>query len=229
MGTVVTEPVILTMKVTALSLMLQLLLGLPLGLLISGKKTFFRTLLDFIITLPMIFPPIALGFFLLIILGRNGIIGGFLAHVFDLKIIFTFWGILTATFLVGLPFMVKSVQASREQFDNSLVEAAATLGKNKWCILIQIILPAISNGIITGLLLSCGRSLGEVGISLMLGGNIIGRTETLSLAIYNAVFEGNFHKAMELSLMLSAIAIVVLIGLNWTKKEKKSRYKKQHE
>jgi len=190
--------------------------GLPLGLLLSGKKNVFTNILDIAITLPMIFPPMAMGFFLLVVLGKNGIVGKFMMTVFQQKIIFTFWAVLIAVFTVGLPFMVKSVQSARQQMDKSIVEAASTLGKSRLAILFRLILPNIKGGIVTGMLLSFGRSLGEVGISLMLGGNIIGRTETLSLAIYNAVFEGDFETAAKLSFILSVIAVIVLVGLNLT-------------
>lgn len=210
----------LTLRLTLLALALQLLAGLPLGLYLAGRKSPMKSIVEIITTLPMIFPPMALGFFLLLVLGKNGFIGHFIIKVFAFKIIFTSWGVLVAVFVVGLPFMVKSVQAARQQMDSSLIEAAATLGKTGTQTLLKVILPNIQNGIITGLLLSFGRSVGEVGISLMLGGNIIGRTETLSLAIYNAVFEGEFLRAAIFSIILSVIAIVVLLVLNMVNKNR---------
>jgi molybdate transport system permease protein len=212
----------LTLKVTLPALALQLITGLPLGLYLAGKKSLAKDILEIITTLPMIFPPMALGFFLLLLLGKNGVIGGFLMKLLDLKIIFTSLGVLTAVYVVGLPFMVKSVQAARQQMDGSLNEAAATLGKTRTETLLRVTLPNIKHGIMAGLLLAFGRSIGEVGISLMLGGNIIGRTETLSLAIYNAVFEGEFTKAAIFSAVLSLIAILMLLFLNMVNKTKAS-------
>ncbi|HOP62444.1 MAG TPA: molybdate ABC transporter permease subunit [Spirochaetota bacterium] len=203
----------LTLKVTVLSLLLQLLTGVPLGLYLAGEKNPVKNVVEIITALPMIFPPLALGFFLLLLFGKNGIIGHFLLDLFGFKIIFTFWGVLAAVYMVGLPFMVKSVQAAREQMDNSLVEAAATLGKTRFETMLKVVLPDIRNGIMAGLLLAFGRSIGEVGISLMLGGNIIGRTETLSLAIYNSVFEGEFIRAAVFSIMLSVITVIMLLVL----------------
>jgi len=206
--------VYLTLKASLLALALQLLVGLPLGLFLAGKKNMSRLICEIIFTLPMIFPPMALGFFLLLMLGKNSLIGQFLYNSFQLKIIFSFWGVLIATFIVGLPFMIKSVQAARRQMNQSLVEAAQTLGKSNFQILYRVILPNIKSGVMAGLLLAYGRSIGEVGITLMLGGNIIGRTETLSLAIYNAVFEGDIQRAAIFSALLSLIAIVILIISN---------------
>ncbi|MDD3080403.1 MAG: molybdate ABC transporter permease subunit [Paludibacter sp.] len=211
---ITSQPFLLTLEVSVISLILQFIIGVPLGIYITGKNSIFRRIVEIIVTLPMIFPPMALGFFLILILGKNGLIGGFLYNTFDFKIIFTFWGVLTAVFIVGLPFMVKSVQSSRKQLDTAMVEAARTLGKSKFAIMRKVILPNIRGGITTGMLLAFGRSLGEVGISLMLGGNIIGRTETLSLAIYNSVYEGDFAKAAELSILLSVLAIIVIVISN---------------
>lgn len=218
-----THPAIgLTLKVTLLALILQLLTGLPLGLYVAGKKNPIKSIVEIVATLPMIFPPMALGFFLLLVLGKNGIIGSFLMKILAFKMIFTSWGVLAAVYVVGLPFMVKSVQASRQQMDNSLIEAAATLGKSRAETLFRVILPNIRNGIVAGLLLAFGRSIGEVGISLMLGGNIIGRTETLSLAIYNAVFDGEFMRAATFSIILSVIAIAMLLVLNMVNRNRTS-------
>jgi len=215
-----THPAIgLTLKASLFALCMQLLIGLPIGLFLAGKKSVMKNILEIIVTLPMIFPPMALGFFLLLIFGKNGFIGSYLYNIFHFKVIFSFWGVLLATFIVGLPFMVKSVQAARQQMDDSLVEVAATLGKTRFITLMKVILPNIRNGLISGVLLSFGRSIGEVGITLMLGGNIIGRTETLSLAIYNAVYDGEFQRAAIFSIIISVIAIVVLISLNLINKK----------
>jgi molybdate transport system permease protein len=211
---ITSQPFLLTLEVSVISLILQFIIGVPLGIYIAGKSTVFRRITEIIVTLPMIFPPMALGFFLILILGKNGLIGGFLFNTFNFKIIFTFWGVLVAVFIVGLPFMVKSVQTARQQLDQNIVEAAQTLGKSNLVILHRVILPNITGGITTGLLLAFGRSVGEVGISLMLGGNIIGRTETLSLAIYNSVYEGDFARAAELSVLLSVMAIIVIVISN---------------
>ena len=213
------QPFWLTLKVSAISLVLQFVVGLPLGLYLAKNKTIVAKLTEIGVTLLMIFPPMALGFFLILVFGKNGVIGEFLFSLFDFKIIFSFWGVLIAVFVVGLPFMVKSVQLARRQLSPSIVEAAQTLGKGRFSILTRVILPNMKTGIVTGLLLAFGRSLGEVGIRLMLGGNIIGSTETLSLAIYNAVFEGNFTLATKLSVLLSVLALSVIVLLNITSRQ----------
>jgi len=212
----------LTLKVTLSALLLQLLTGIPLGLYVAGRRSPWRRFVEILTTLPMIFPPMALGFLLLTLLGRNGVIGGLLWRALELKIIFTAWGLLIAVYIIGLPFMVKSVQAARQQLDPSLIEAAATLGKSRCETLLRVVLPNIKGGIAAGLLLAFGRSIGEVGISLMLGGNIIGRTETLSLSIYNAVTDGEFQRAAIFSVILSVITILMLLVLAFMNRRKAS-------
>lgn len=203
--------IMLTLKITFSALLLQIISGIPLGIYLSGNKNTFKKTIEVMVSLPMVFPPMALGFFLILVLGKNGFIGGHLWELFNLKIVFSFWGLLSAAYIVGLPYMVKSVQSAKKQMQPSLTEAAQTLGKSKLSIFFNVIIPNIRPGILSGLLLAIGRSMGEIGISLMLGGNITGRTETLSLAIYNAVFEGDFMKATALSIILSVIAIFILL------------------
>jgi len=208
------EQLQLTAEIAAFSVIMQLLAGIPAGLFLSGPRTFFVKFFDILVTLPIMFPPMGIGFLLLVLFGKYGIIGGILYRSLHVRIIFSFGGLLVAAFTAGFPFMVKSIQASIRQTGPSLAEAAATLGKSRLVALLTVTLPSARNGILTGILLSTGRATGEVGISLMLGGNIIGRTETLSLAIFNAVSEGDYHTAAMLALLLSSISLVLMVLLN---------------
>lgn len=199
-------PILLSLDTAAVTLILHLMAGVLAGFFLTGRKTFLRTLADTAITLPLIFPPIATGFLLLLLLGRNGIIGRPLQSA-GIETIFSTTGVYTASFIAGLPLVVKSVQSAIETMDRSLLEASWTLGKSRTQTYIRVVLPHIRYALLTGLILSLGRSFGEVGITLMLGGNISGKTETMSLAIYNAVFEGSFEKAALLSLILAIISL----------------------
>ena len=208
----VAVPLILTLKTAAITLMLHLVAGVISGYFLTGEKNFFGFIADSIITLPLVFPPIATGFLLLLLLGRNGIIGQPL-FIVGTEIIFSQSGVFIASFIAGLPLVVKSVQAAIAAMNQSLSEAAWTLGKSRVQTYLFVVLPAIRHALLTGLILSLGRSLGEVGITLMLGGNIIGKTETLSLAVYNAVFEGNFEKAALLSIILGIMSLAMFYAL----------------
>jgi len=220
----VTEPLLLSMQTISVSALLFLAFGIPLAYLLAQQSLKLRWLLDTIVTMPLIFPPIAVGFFLLLLLGRDGWIGSFLQPL-DISIVFSFWGLVIAGFVAGLPLMVKPLQSAIQSFPKRTQEAAYLSGKSKLTTFIFIVLPAIKNSLFISLLIATARALGEVGITLMLGGNIIGKTDTISLAIYNAVFDGEHHLAFILSGILVAISLLFFISLHLLqRKEKKLRY-----
>jgi molybdate transport system permease protein len=205
-------PLIFTAKVTAVTTLLQLVLGVWLGRYLSLKSSPLRSAVDLAITLPLVFPPIALGFLLLLILGKGGPVGYFLSQYLGIRIIFSVWGVILASLIAGLPLIVKPVQSAIQETAYSLMEASYTLGKSEWQTFFHVVLPSIKKSIISGLSLAFGRSLGEVGLTLMLGGNIVGKTNTLSLEIYNAAFSGEFDRAIVLSTVLGVISAVVFIA-----------------
>ena len=199
----------LTAEIAMLTLMLHLIAGLALGAALARQGWRGRGLLDALVTLPLVFPPIATGFVLLMLLGRRGAIGGWLDQQFALELVFSFWGVLIAAFISGLPLVVKPVQAALESSSARLAEAARTLGKNELEIFFRVLLPSVRKALAAGLVLGLGRSLGEVGITLMLGGNIAGRTSTVSLEIYNSVTGGEFERAAVLSLLLAVVTLLM--------------------
>jgi molybdate transport system permease protein len=170
-------------------------------------------LLDALVTLPLVFPPLAMGFFLLLVLGRSSPLGAWLEETTGLAFIFTVEGVLLASVIAGLPLVVKPIEAAIAGVSRSLGEASRTLGRNEWDTFIHVILPNIRGAIVAGLVLGTARSLGEVGITLMLGGNIVGKTNTMSLEIYNAVFNGEYPRAVVLSSILGVTSIVVFLML----------------
>ncbi|PUE65771.1 molybdate ABC transporter permease subunit [Arcobacter caeni] len=215
----ISTPFLLSLKTISVSAILFIFIGIPIAYLLAKKNLKFKWLLNTIVTLPLIFPPIAVGFFLLLILGRNGFIGKFF-YEFDISLIFSFSGIVIAAFIAGLPLMVKPLQASIELFPSAIKEASYISGKSEIKTFIFVVLPNIKNTLIVALLISTARALGEVGITLMLGGNIIGKTDTISLAIYNAVFDGDYNLAMILSGILVFISVLFFIALNFFEKRK---------
>lgn len=207
------ESIFLTLKVISIVSILHLIFGTLLGLYLSFSKGILKDIVESIVTLPLIFPPIAIGFFLILIFGRDGFIGEILIEHFNFEIIFSFTALIIASFIAGLPLIVKPTQSAIETTPKDIVEASYTLGKSKFETLIKVTIPMIKINILAGLTLSIGRSLGEVGITLMLGGNIIGRTDTISLAIYNAVLDGEFDCAIKLSLILGLISMTLFFIL----------------
>jgi molybdate transport system permease protein len=205
------SPIILSAKVAASTLPLFLIFGVGIGYIVGRRRTPAAIALDFIVTLPLVFPPIATGFLLLLLLGRAGPLGEPLRAAFGLEIIFSFWGVMLAAFIAGLPLMVKAVQASIRADTLRLMEISAVLGKSPLETFLRITLPSIRKSIATGLFMAQARALGEVGVTLMLGGNIVGRTNTISLEIYNSVFTGEFRNAAILAAILGVTSISILL------------------
>lgn len=203
----------------SVTLILFLVVGVPLSYLLSMKTLRSKWLIDAVVTLPLIFPPIAVGFFLLLLLGKQSIIGSYLAQ-WDISFIFSFYGLVLAAFIAGLPLMVKPLQSAIELFPQEIKEASYISGKSGVVTLLYIILPTIKKSLIAALIIATARGFGEVGITLMLGGNIIGKTDTISLAIYNAVFDGAHHLALVLSGILVVISLLFFIALHFLQKEK---------
>jgi len=199
----------LTVKVALLTLVLHAIAGLLLGYALSVPRWPGRALLDVAITLPLVFPPIALGFVLLLLLGREGPLGAWLLRCCDMSLVFSVSGVVFAAFVAGLPLVVKPVQTAMESLSERLGEVARTLGKREWEIVLFVLIPNVKRALATGLVLGFGRSMGEVGITLMLGGNIAGRTNTVSLEIYNAVFAGEYSRGIVLTVLLGLASLAV--------------------
>jgi len=202
-------PLMLTAKVLAVSGAMLLVIGVLLAYYLAYSRSRLRPVVDFLVTLPLVFPPIATGFALLLVLGRDGPVG----RLTGMELVFSFPGVALASFVAGLPLMVKPVEAALKGNNSKLAEAAYVLGKSEWQAFVLVLLPCIRRSVISGWLLALGRSLGEVGITLMLGGNIIGKTNTLSLEIYNAVFSGEFDRAVVLSCVIGVLSMGIFLSL----------------
>lgn len=213
LGQCATSSYVLTLKVMLWSTALQLVFGIGLAWLLARRNFIGKGVVDALTMLPLIFPPIVLGYVLLMALGRNGWLSNFLPEWMRLDIIFALPGLIIAAFIAGLPLMIKPTQTAFMAVPQRMREASATLGETPWQTFWRVEWPLARRGVLTGLILSGGRALGEVGISLMLGGNISGRTETLSLAIYNHVLDGEFYCANHLSFVLAGMTMVIFFIL----------------
>jgi molybdate transport system permease protein len=207
-------PMVLTLKVMVVAVPVFFLVGAPLGYLLGRGRGRLMAVLDFLISLPLVLPPMAVGFLLLLLLGRRGPLGAPLGQWFDLEVIFSFPGLVLATITAGIPLMVRPVQAAVRGELTRLVELSAVLGKGTLVTFVRVVLPYCSRSVAAGLFLATGRALGEVGVSLLLGGDIVGRTNTISLEIYNSVFTGDFLRAG----VLSGLLAVVSLALTWALK-----------
>ncbi len=207
-------PVYLSLKIAFYATLITAMIGIPLGWLLAKGRFFGSGFLSTIVMLPMVLPPTVLGYYLLILIGRQSMIGRWLQDTFQVNLVFTWQGAVLAAAIVSLPLMVRTVQASIETVDKNTEDVARTLGKTELDIFFRITLPLAWQGIMAGLVLAFARAMGEFGATLMVAGNIPGKTQTLSIAIYDAVQGGNYEQANFLVVLISGITIVSLLFIN---------------
>jgi molybdate transport system permease protein len=205
-------PLALSLKVAAWSTAINLVLGVAVGLLLARRRFIGREFIDAVLTLPMVLPPTVLGYYLLVLIGKRGPIGAWLYDSFGINLIFTWQGAVIAATLVAFPLVLKAARAAFEGVDPQLEKAARVLGLNEWSVFFRVTLPMAWRGILAGVLLAFARSLGEFGATLMVAGSIPGRTQTLSVAVYEAVQAGQDSVANVLVLITSITCIVVLLS-----------------
>ncbi len=203
------EPLLLSLRVTAVAAVIILVAGLPLALLLARVHFRGRTLVEALVNLPLVLPPTVTGYYLLLVLGR----GGPLVELLDMHLLFTWLAAAIASAVVGLPLMVGSARAAIAAVDPTLEDAARTLGSSELEVLWRVTLPLARRGILAGLALSAARALGEFGATLMAAGNIPGRTQTLPLAIYDAVQNRQFGRANGMVLLMTVLAFLSLWAL----------------
>jgi len=201
----------LSLKVAGWATALNLLLGVGVGFLLARARFPGRDLLDSLLTLPMVMPPTVLGYYLLVVLGRRGWLGSWLQESFGINLIFTWQGAVIAATIVAFPLVFKPARAAFEAVDGQLEQAARVLGVAEIGIFFRVTLPLAWRGILAGVLLAFARALGEFGATLMIAGSIPGKTQTLSVAVYEAVQAGQDDVANTLVLITSAVCIVVLM------------------
>lgn len=204
----------LSLKVAGWATAINLFAGVGVGYALARFRFPGRDLLDTLLTLPMVMPPSVLGYYLLVVLGRNGPIGAWLQENFGINLIFTWQGAVIAASIVAFPLVFKPARAAFEAVDGQLEQAARVLGTREMAIFFRVTLPLAWRGILAGLLLAFARALGEFGATLMVAGSIPGRTQTLSIAVYEAVQAGQDDVATTLVLMTSVVCIAVLLSAN---------------
>ena len=202
----------LSLQVAGWATALNLVLGIGVGYLLARTRFVGRDLLDTLLTLPMVMPPTVLGYYLLVLLGRNGWIGRWLQDSFGIHLIFTLKGAVIAATIVAFPLVFKPARAAFEAIDRQLEEAGRVLGISEIAIFWRITLPLAWRGILAGVLLAFARALGEFGATLMVAGSIPGKTQTLSIAVYEAVQAGQDDIANTLVLITSLVCVVVLLS-----------------
>ncbi len=204
----------LSFKVATLSCLIVFFFGLPLSYLFATRNFPLKNLIDALITLPLVFPPTVTGYLLLLVLGKNGIIGTILYKLFHASPVFTWYGAVIAASVAAFPIFVKSSRAAIEAVDKNLIKASYTLGKGELATFFRIVFPLAKGGIIAALILSFARALGEFGATLMLAGNIPFKTNTIPLEIYSSVSAGEFDRANLLTAVVASVSVVVIYLIN---------------
>ena len=196
----------LSLQVATVATVLVMLVGISVAYILVRKDFRGRVLLDILITLPLVLPPTVTGYYLVILFGRNGFIGRLFYDLTGWSIMFTWYAAVLASFVVALPLMIKTARAAMESVDKNLVNASYSLGHSELETVFKVILPLSRKGIIAGVVLSFARALGEFGATLMIAGNIPGRTDTMPLAIYTLANSGEWSTANFMVLFLTLIS-----------------------
>jgi molybdate transport system permease protein len=210
------SPLYISLKVALYSTILAVVTGIPLCWLLTQKGFKGKNFIASLVTLPLVLPPTVIGYYLLILIGRQSAIGSFLYNYFGISLIFTIQGAILASYIVSLPLFVKTLLGGLEGIDKSLQDVARTLGKNELQVLLTIALPLAKGSLTAGTALSFARAMGEFGATLMVAGNIPGKTQTLSIAIYAAVQSGKTDLANMLVIVISILTLGLLYILNVT-------------
>ncbi|MBO8163429.1 MAG: molybdate ABC transporter permease subunit [Brevibacillus sp.] len=209
------SPLLLSLKVAGVSTVIVFLTGMLLARLLARRSFPGKGVLEALFLLPLVLPPTVVGFGLLVLFGKNGIIGKWLLALFDLQVVFTWVGAVIASVVVSFPLMYQSAAAAFASIDQKLEQAAKTMGASAWKVFWTITFPLAWPGLLAGLLLSFARALGEFGATLMLAGNIPGRTDTLPVAIYSAVVAGRMEDAAFWVVIIVALGFSMMMWLNW--------------
>ena len=204
-------PLLLSLKVAGWATAIDVVLGVAVAFGLSRWRSSARELVDSLLTLPLVMPPTVLGYYLLVLLGRRGPIGAWLDK-FDIQLVFTWQGAAIASAVVAFPLVLKSARTAFETVDPQFERAARTLGISEAAVFFRVTLPLAARGILAGALLAFARALGEFGATLMIAGNLPGRTQTLSVAVYAAVQAGDDSTANILVIVTSVTCVVILLA-----------------
>jgi molybdate transport system permease protein len=206
-------PIILTFKLAIITTAILLVVSIPIAYWLAFTKNRIKPVLETLVSMPLVLPPTVLGFYLLVAFSPNFFLGRWLNDWFGLKLVFSFEGLVIASIIYSLPFMVHPIQSGFSNLASSLTEASFVLGKSKLTTLFKVLLPNIKPSLLTGLVLAFAHTIGEFGVVLMIGGNIPDKTKVASIAIYDEVESLNYASANAYSFILFAVTFVVLLGV----------------
>jgi molybdate transport system permease protein len=207
-------PLRLSLQVALAATVLVVLIGTLMSFILARKTFRGKELLDILLTLPLVLPPTVVGYYLILFMGRNGLLGKYLFHWTGWSIMFTWYAAVLASFIVALPLMIKTTRAAFESVDQNLVKVSYTLGRGELKTFFKVILPLSKKGMIAGAVLSFARAMGEFGATLMVAGNIPGKTATMPIAIYTSASSGDWAKANGMVLFFTLVSAAFLYIAN---------------
>lgn len=200
----------LTLKLAVSTTAILIVIGLPLSYWLTYTRIRFKPFLEALISMPMVLPPSVIGYYMLVIYSPRNFFGSWLDQLFNIRLAFTFEGILVASVIFSLPFMVQPLHSGLRGLPDTLREASYTLGKSKWTTFLRVLLPNIKTSVITAVALTFAHSIGEFGVVLMVGGNMPGETRVASIAIYDEIQSLNFEAANRYALILFVVSLLLL-------------------
>jgi molybdate transport system permease protein len=204
----------LSLQVASVATVFIVIIGITVAYFLAQRNFRGKELIDILFTLPLVLPPTVTGYYLIILFGRNGYIGKLIYEWTGWTIMFTWYAAALASFVVALPLMIKTARAAIESVDKTLINASYTLGHSEFSTALKVILPLAKKGIIAGAVLSFARAIGEFGATLMIAGNIPGRTDTMPIAIYSLAAAGEWGKANVMVVILTVMSGVFLYMAN---------------
>ena len=207
------SPIILTFQLALITTILLFFISLPLAYWLARTRSRLKPVIETLVSMPLVLPPTVLGFYLLLAFSPKYAFGSFLETYLGLRLIFSFEGLVIASILYSLPFMVQPIQAGFSNLPASLSEAAYTMGKSRFTTITRVLLPNIRPSLLTGIVLAFAHTIGEFGVVLMIGGNIPNKTKVASIAIYDEVEALNYEAANAYSLFLLVVAFIILLAV----------------
>lgn len=212
-------PLLITFKLATATTVILILIGIPLAYWLTFSKCKYKIFIEPLVSIPLILPPTVLGFYLLLIFSPNNAFGQFLENTFNIRLVFTFSGLVIGSTIFSLPFMVNPIKSAFENFPTTLLETSYTLGKSRLETLFKVILPNIKPSLLTATIMTFAHTIGEFGVVLMIGGNIPHETRVASIAIYSEVEALNYANAHIYSGLLFIICFFILLILSCVNKK----------
>ncbi|MEM7485012.1 MAG: molybdate ABC transporter permease subunit [Bacteroidota bacterium] len=207
------SPLLLTFELAAVTTIILLVISIPLSAWLANSKSRLKPVIETLVSMPLVLPPTVLGFYFLMAFSPNNAFGEWMNEWLGIKLVFSFPGLVIASILYSLPFMVHPIQSGLSGLPSSIKEAAYVMGKSKVTTLFRVQLPNIKPALLTGIVLSFAHTVGEFGVVLMIGGNIPGKTKVASIAIYDEVEALNYGAANVYSMILFAITFCILLAV----------------